>query len=194
MLYQLLVIVVLAIAVLRGAKKGIIGQIDSLLGLGFGITACRLLKGKVAYEIVTLWPATTNTPDTMFLPEALACAFLFMLFYALMASLRPLLRRIFCKLEVGVGNVMLGVVLSVIKYIVMLSLIYNIVIGLNPNSSLMKDACSDDGNLCEGVLMVAPALMNTHNFENLAHEKQMLEASKISCNQRGEMCVENYNI
>lgn len=190
-LYQILAIAVIAIGVLRGIKRGATGQIDSLLGLGFGLTAARILHEDIAEYIMHQWPEICIAADPLFLPEAIGTMMVFAIFYAVMIAIGPLLYRILASLHGGVINIMVGVVIGVAKYVVMLSFVFNILIGINPSSALLKSAEGDDGNLSEGVLLVAPAFTGTQNFEDYAHAIQMAEAAKISCNQKAPCSVIN---
>ena len=53
----------------------------------------------------------------------------------------------------------------------------------------MKYASSDDGNVVEVVMMLAPGLLGCRSYEDLYHLLQLREAKKISCNISREPCV-----
>lgn len=177
--YQLLVVAVIILGIHAGIRKGITGQIDALLGLGFGITASRILTPGLSTTIGGILPAS-QSPSPGYLPEALASMLIFLLFFGAMACAGPLMRKLLAPLGKGAINIIAGVTVGIMKYVVILSLIYNVVIGLDPGSVLLKSAEGDDGNLAEGILLLAPALTGTDNFEDLLHAAQMREAAKIS--------------
>lgn len=126
------------------------------------------------------WPGLGNPADAEFLPQALAVAFLFFFFYFIMALTGPLFMKLLSSLTGGIVNVMLGVIIGIVKYTMILSLLFNIIIGIDANSQLLRGAAADDGNISEGVLLLAPALNGTQNFKDYWHELQMAEAAKIS--------------
>ena len=66
-----------------------------------------------------------------------------------------------------------------------LSIIYNLLLCINPDSRLMRWQNANDGNIVEEVLALSPALLGGLGAEELSHQVQLREARKISCNQSG---------
>lgn len=168
-----------------GKRRGLTGQLSSILGFLFGIAACALLWHDTAIYISEIWPSTASTPPmTMFLPSALACALIYGVVYMLMLALSPALRIIMMPLGKGPLNSLCGAIWGVAKYTMLLSLLFNVLLGMDQNSSLMKVSRQGDGNLVTGVMLVAPALTGAPDCEELAYRIQLMEAKQFDRNHR----------
>lgn len=190
-LYQLLTVVVLAAGCLSGIRRGVTGQLGSLIGAVFGIGAVGLLYRDVALWIAHTWPWTASElPMTMFLPTALACALTYCGVYLLLLTLSPALRIIMAPLGRGPLNKVCGAVWGVAKWTILLSLLFNVLIGLDHRSALMKAASHNDGNLATAVMWAAPALMGTTDCDELVYRIQLMEAEQFDRNHKRRPGVE----
>ena len=62
----------------------------------------------------------------------------------------------------------------------MLSVLFNLMVGMSPDSKLMKQAQADDGNVVREILLLFPSLTGGSDIEELALKIQLREAKKIS--------------
>lgn len=184
-LFQLFTLVMLLAGCLSGIRRGITGQLGSLTGTVFGIVASGLLWRDTALWIARTWPLTASRPPvTIFLPAALACALIFFGAYLLLMPLGPALRIIMRPLGKGPLNAVCGAVWGVVKWAVIMSFFFNILIGADHSSSLMTASMHGDGNISTGVLLLAPALTGAPDCDELAYRIQLMEAREFDRNHR----------
>lgn len=183
--YQLLVIMALVLGGYLGYRRGFTGQVSSLTGMAFGVVGARLLSPSLTLWLIGEYPSLAEHVDPLFLPETLATALIYFGFLSLFMLLDAALYRIMKVLGKGVLNGVAGLFLGVMRYAMVVSILYNLVIGFDNNSVLLKYADDNDGNLSEVVMLLSPTLLGCESYEQLAHKLQMYEASKISSNIRG---------
>ena len=168
-------VVVLAAGCLLGIRKGITGQLGSLLGCIFGYCGAVVLWRDLAGWIADTWPASASTPPMpMFLPSVLAVAV------------------IYGGLPLGKGplNKIVGAVWGVMKWAMLLSLFFNVLIGRDHDSPLMTAVRHNDGNIATGVMLIAPAITGTPDCEDLAYAIQLMEAQLFDRNHQHRSIVE----
>jgi uncharacterized membrane protein required for colicin V production len=180
-LYQLIVVALLVYGCYRGYVRGITGQTDAMMGMAFGIVGALLLGKDLALYLAERYPATTEGVDPWFLPGTLATGIIYMLFYGIFMIPGGILRRIMSVFGKGVLNGIAGALVGLTKYAMAVSIAYNIIIGIDNESVLLKYANDNDGNLSEVVMLLSPALLGCESYDTLAHKIQMSEAAKISC-------------
>lgn len=190
-LYQLFTVVVLAAGCLLGIRKGITGQLGSLLGCIFGYCGAVVLWRDLAGWIADTWPANASTPPMpMFLPSVLAVAVIYGGLYLVMSCLGPALRVITLPLGKGPLNKIVGAVWGVMKWAMLLSLFFNVLIGRDHDSPLMTAVRHNDGNIATGVMLIAPAITGTPDCEDLAYAIQLMEAQLFDRNHQHRSIVE----
>lgn len=190
-LYQLFTLIVLTAGGIVGKHRGLTGQLGSLLGAVFGIGAAGIMWRETAIRIAEIYPqSAVEPPMTMYLPSALACALLFGAMYVLLLMIGPALRIITRPLGMGVLNMVAGAVWGVAKWVLLLSLFFNVLIGMDHGSPLMKASLQGDGNLASGILLVAPALTGAPDCDELAYRIQLMEARQFDRNHRCRPSVE----
>lgn len=182
-MYQLLTVVVLAAGCLGGIRRGISGQMASVLGAAFGIGGVAVAGPMVTEWVIRTWPfLATASPLPRYLPEALSSALVYVGIYLLLLSLGPALNIIFRPLGRGAVNMVIGGVWGIAKWAMLLSLLFNVLIGLSHDSSLLKASKQGDGNLASAVMLLAPALTGTCNCDDLAYAIQMEQARAFDRN------------
>ena len=88
--------------------------------------------------------------------------------------------RIVFRGSPGLTGSLLGSVFCLISNMLLLSVFYNIWLGMKPHSDLMRYAKADDGNIVEAVMLLAPTLLGGESVSDLAHTLQLEEAKSIS--------------
>ena len=139
-------------------------------------------------------PGFEGRAGASFIYSVTAAALVYVAVYMLFRMMTKVLRSAMQVFYVGMLDKLLGAAFSLTKYMLLLSIIYNLIICVNPSSSLMKYATADDGNVVEGVMLLAPGLLGCHSIEDLSHLLQLREAKKISCNINHAPCVMDYSL
>lgn len=188
-MYHLLVIVVALLAVVRGYRRGLTGQVTSVLGLAFGVICTHIFLSGVTDFTSMLTGRESGNSAGEYLAENLAALLIYCGVYLLFRSITGIVRRAASMLGTSLLDSLLGASFCIFNYLLLLSLVFNVYVGFNPESSLMHDGRSDDGNLVNLVLRIAPATLGSESFEEFSHSMQLRDARKISYNQ-----IENVNV
>lgn len=182
-MYQLIAIIVVIAGILRGFTLGLSRQGASLLGCAIGIIACLVAGPTLAAWIADTFPFTAATdPMPMFLPKALAVAAIYLTCVALFALLSLPLKLILSVFGTGMVNRVMGAVTGLFRYVMILSVIFNVLAGFDRESPLIKCATHSDANLAQVVCLLAPPLLGSVSIDDLAYAIQLHKARSISRN------------
>lgn len=186
--YHILILIVAAFSVITGFRKGFTGQVSGILGLAFGIVCCRVFEEPSEEFFRALLPGIGESPFSSFIYSVISATTVYVAVFLIFRFFTAILRSALQIFYVGMLNRLAGSVFCLLKNLVFLSLFYNLILCINPDSNLERYSRADDGNMVEGVTMLAPSLLGCMGVEDLSHIRQLRDAKKISHNIRG---VEN---
>ena len=178
--YHIIVIVIAAVAVIKGFRSGFTGQVSGVLGFAFGTVCTHVFSDQAEAFMRSLLPGLQGHVGSAFIYSVTSAAMVYVVVYMLFKILTKVLRSAMQVFYVGMLDRLLGSAFCLAKYMLLLSLAYNLIVCVNPSSQLMKYATSDDGNVVECVMLLAPGLLGCHSFEDFYHLLQLREAKKIS--------------
>lgn len=193
-IYHLILIVVAAVAVFVGFRKGLVRQLAGLLGIAFGVVAAHLLQDSVEPLIREYFPSLQGSFLEDYAYGVLTPCLIFLAVYAIMLLLSFLLKNLLNMLSLGVLNSILGALFCIFKYMLVMSVLFNVIISIDSESSLADCCNADDGNIVGAVMSLAPAMLGTQSPDDLNHLKQKEEAKTISYNNHAFSGVEPYNL
>lgn len=179
-LLHLAVIVMAVVGIFRGYREGFTGQIISILGLSVGAVASNAFGDDATLWIYDTFSQGANSPSTTFLDNFLGHTLVFSVLYVIFALIGKVLKSFMGYFGIDVLNGIAGAFFGAFKYLFVLSIVYNFAGGMFPTSRLMKFAGSDDGNLVELVMLIAPRVMGSLDCEDYHHLIQLKEAKTIS--------------
>lgn len=180
--YHLILICVAIAGVWIGYRRGFVRQLSGLLGLGFGVVASRLFSHDLALWLMEKYPGLGVDFCREFTYQVLASAIIYGgVFLACMLTAR-VLRSAMQIIRVGALDSVLGAALCLFKYMLGISLVLNLIICFNHDSSLLKFHSDNDGNLVQLVLDLAPAVLGTPGADDIEHKTQLRDAKAISSN------------
>jgi len=185
MVYMLILIAVLVYAVWRGWRTGLIHQLAGVLGMAFGIVAARMFYTQVGEWLLGEWPRLGDGFAHEYKVRILSAALIFAAVYMAFSLMAAVLRSALSLLHAGALNAIAGAAVSLMKWVVVMSVMYNVLLALSPEGDLAGFCDDGDGNLVELVMSVAPALMDTGCPDDLEHERKLEEAKTISDNGAG---------
>lgn len=188
--YQLLAIIAVVGGILRGFRLGLSRQGASLIGCAIGIIASLIIGPALAAWIADTFPFTRTEPLPMFLPMALSAGAVYLTSVALFAMLSVPLRLILSVFGGGIFNKVLGAVAAMFRYTLALSVVFNVLAGVDRESFLVKCSTDSDANLAQVVCMVAPPLLGSYSIEDLAYAIQLQKARSISFNNTSLLNVD----
>lgn len=179
-IFHLAIIVIAVYALIKGFRQKMSMQVSSFLGMAFGIVCSYVLDYRVEAYIREALPMFEGRVTENFAYSNISCAIIYFSVYGFFTILGPMLRSAMQVFETGILDSMAGAAFSLTRYIFALSIFYNLLICVDPGSKLVKLTSDDDGNLIEGVVLMAPSIMGAPTAADLAHDIQLSEAKKIS--------------
>lgn len=182
-MYHLAVIIVAILAIVRGYRRGLTGEVTSVLGLAFGVVCAHIFIPGFSGVIEGFIGASRLESGGSYLATNLAGAIIFFAVYLIFRSITGIVRSAMSMMGTSLLDSLLGALFCLFNYLLMLSAVMNVAVGWNPASPLMRDGRSDDGNVVALVIRIAPATLGAVGFDEFAHEVQLREARKISLNQ-----------
>ena len=178
--YFIIVVIIGVWAVLTGFRKGLVRQIGAVLGVAFGIVAARTLSPEFI-GIVNGWlPKSLNGFNRSFVCLTLTSGLIFLVAYGIVSVCSLPLNKMMKMIPVGILGSIGGSLFRLFQYLLFLSLFYNLLADLNPSSSLTRASSMHDGNILEGVMKIAPPILDFPGAEDVAFRQQMEDAKKIS--------------
>lgn len=180
--YHIVILLCAVAGVFRGWRKGMLGQVGGLLGLAFGIVFCRLFHTEAANAVRSILPFIEGFFAADFIYASLGTLGLYTAVYLGFRLLTSVFGRLLRTVNLGAIDSVAGSALCLFKYMVAVSIAYNVWIALFPTSALMAECRAGDGNMVECVTDLAPALFGTLSPHDMALRMQLREADKISYN------------
>lgn len=180
--YHIIVLAVAAFSVIKGFKRGFTGQISGILGFAFGTVCAHVFESDVEAVLRAILPGVRQSAGGAFIYSVLSSVIVYGLVYTAFKMFTKVLRSAMQVFYVGMLDAILGAMFSLLKYMLLLSIVYNLLLCINPKSPLLKYASADDGNIVESVVLLAPGLLGCGSVHDLSHLIQLREAKKISCN------------
>ena len=183
-LFHIMAIIFAALGVIRGYRRGLTGMVTSVLGLAFGVVCAHIFREAASGIASDILPHAWIARSGDYLASNLGCGAVFFIVYWVFSTVTKIIRLAMGDLGEGLLNSLIGAAFCVYNYLLMLSIVYNVMVGVKPESALMRYAKADDGNIVEAVMWIAPAALGSESFSDFAHQEQLREAKKISENSR----------
>lgn len=179
-LFHIIAIFVAVLGVVRGYRRGLTGMVTSVLGLAFGVVCAHIFCDAAAEIADKVIPASFTDRSGYYLTSNFGAGAVYLIVYWLFRTITRIIREALDSGSGGLLNSILGASVCVANYLLMLSIAYNIGVGLNPSSRLMRYGRADDGNIIEAVMWIAPEALGSESFGEFAHEEQLRQAKTIS--------------
>lgn len=180
MAYQIIALLFFTFSVVKGFRKGFLKQIPMFIGFCFGVVCARLFALPAEDLLSEYFPSIGNKPEGNYVYSILSRGMIYILAYEVFSFCTGFLKFFFGRKESGMPGSLGGSLFCAVRYILMLSVVYNIILCCTMDSTLLRFAKSDDGNIVESVMLVAPAILGGESVEDLAHALQLEEARTIS--------------
>lgn len=181
-LYHILVLGVAAFAVLRGFRMKFSRQLPAVIGTAFGIVCARIFTDPLAEVLRGAFPWIQGEASESFTYGIVAASLVFLAVYAVFRTVTSFLLFVFKNSDSTILDNIGGSLFTLFEYMLLVSMAYNIILGFDSDSILLKSMKSDDGNIVEEVMLLAPAVLGCEGPDELAHRIQLEEAKKISIN------------
>lgn len=179
-IYHILVIAVALVGMFRGFHAGLMRQVSSLLGFVFGIVTARAVGPDFAGWLAGWFPQVYHPVARTFFISILGYGIIWGLSLFVFSMFTRILNYILAMIPVGIVNSITGAAFCLLKYLMFLSILFDLALCRPFDSPLMHCARHDDGNLVDGVIRLAPELLGTMSAEEYVHKVQLWEARTIS--------------
>ena len=178
--YHIIILAVAVWAILSGYPKGLYRQLGSVLAVAFGIVAVRMTAPMCIQYIDGIVPGFFDGFNRRFIIETLTCGVIYLFVVGIIWLVTIPLGTVMRVLGSGVVNSIGGAVFKLFRYLMLLSLAFNFLVDISPDSDLTRASGMHDGNLVEGVIKLAPAVLGFPDGEEVSHRQQLEDAKKIS--------------
>lgn len=179
-MYHILVISVALVALMKGFRRGLTRQVSGVLGFVFGIVAARTLGSEFENWLMQWMPKFYHPVAKTFFFSTLSYGLIWCGSIMAFSMLTKILNIVLGYMQVGIMNSMAGAVFTLLKYLMMLSLLFDLAICRPYGSPLMHCAQHDDGNLVDGVVRLAPYVLGSMSADEYVLKVQLWEAKRIS--------------
>lgn len=179
-IYHILVIGVALVGMFRGFQTGLLRQMSGVLGFVFGIVAARAVGPDFADWLGRWFPHYYHPVAKTFFISILGYGMVWGGCVLAFSMLTRILNLVLGLIPTGIVNSIAGAVFSILKYLMFLSILFDLAICRPFESPLMHCARHDDGNLVDAVIRLAPELLGTMSADEYVHRVQLWEARTIS--------------
>lgn len=178
--YYIIVVIVGVWCIFSGYRKGLMRQMGVVLAVAFGIACSRLFGPEFMPHVDEWLPASLRGFNRDFVCQTLTYGSIYLLAECLVALFTMPVGKLLRFLGSGILDSLSGAVFRLFQGLMVLSIVYNLLVDLNPDSELTRSSRLHDGNLVEAVMKVAPAILGFPDAEEVAYRQQLEDAKKIS--------------
>lgn len=179
-IYHLVVIAVAVWGIVTGFRKGLLRQMSAILGVAFGIVGARVGAPECTGYIDGWLPPTVSGFKRHFLTETLACGGIYILVSLLIGACMNPIAKLIGVIPAGILNSISGAVFRLFQFLMIVSIVYNLIVDMNPSGQLTRSSRHHDGNVVEVVMKIAPAVLGFPDGEEVGYRQQLEDAKKIS--------------
>lgn len=155
---DIIVLIIFVGALILGARKGIILQVGSLGGIVLGVIACRLACGDVAQWLENQGYIGADAVSHN-MHVVLANVVVFVVVYLGAQLIAHLFKTITHALALGFVDRLAGAVFSAFKWMLALSLVFNLWLLMSPKTDFASLCPLANGHAIETILALGPCLL-----------------------------------
>jgi len=157
--FDIIITIALITAFASGFRQGLIRQLINLCGLILGV----VFAGQTAKIILPWLLQITHIPHNI--ASVVSYLMAFAIIMAIIALLGSIIQKFIAIIHLGFFNKLLGSMVSIGTATVVLSLILNVVLMLDPKEKIIKKETKEDSFFFERIQIVIPAIVPYLNKE-----------------------------
>ncbi len=138
-----------------GVWKGLIRQVASLGGIVLGLIACRIFGSQAGTMLAEMLPGTFESATSA---AIVGNVLLFILVWLTVSVVASMLHKITHALMFGWLDHLLGGVFAMFKWLLVLSILLNLLYLASPGSSIFTTSTLMDGDMLPWVMKIAPKM------------------------------------
>ena len=178
--YHIVIIALAVWGIVKGYRKGIYRLMGSVLAVAFGIVAVKMFAQDFLDTVEKWVPTAISGFNRDFAVQTLTCGVIYVVVVFIVQFVCGPVALILRIIPSGVISSIVGAVFKTFQYLMLVSIAYNLIADFNSTGTLARSAKYHDGNLVEGVMKIAPAVLGFPGGEDVGHMQQMEDAKKIS--------------
>lgn len=180
MLYHIVILLLATLGIVGGFRKGLARQTPKFIGFCFGVLCAHIFRAPVEEAVRSVIPWFDGTVKAPFAYSVLTVSVIFLAVYEIFGFVTGFLKYVISPLGGSILDSIAGAAFMLFRYMMMISIVYNAFLCVKTDSTLLRYAKSDDGNIVEETMLLAPAVLGGEDVEDLAHAIQLEEAKRIS--------------
>lgn len=157
--FDIIIAIALITAFASGFRQGLIRQLINLCGLILGV----VFAGQTAKIILPWLLQITHIPHNI--ASVVSYLMAFAIIMAIITLLGSIIQKFIAIIHLGFFNKLLGSMVSIGTATVVLSLILNVVLMLDPKEKIIKKETKEDSFFFERIQIVIPAIVPYLNKE-----------------------------
>jgi len=157
--FDLVVFAIIIFAVVRGFISGLIMQLASLAGL----IVCAFFAGQIAALISPYIIELTKSSGYLIKPISYLCAFILIMIAFLL--LGKLLEGVMKTVKINFVNRLAGGAFSVVKWLIVVSILLNLIVGIDKNEKIIKAEVKEKSYTYKPVKAITPYFIPFLGFE-----------------------------
>lgn len=151
--FDVFILILLTYCAINGYKSGLIKQLASLAGIIIGA----IISGKISSIIYPYVQNTLQLSDYLTAPLSYIIAFLFILLFFYIIGM--MLNTIVNTIKMGTFNKLAGVVLCSTKWVILISILINIVTKADQREKWAEEKMSKNSLTYQYIQPIAPAII-----------------------------------
>lgn len=148
--------------------------------MAFGIVTVRMTAPECIHYVEGFIPVQITGFKRAFLVETVTCGVIYIAVAWFIQLCCFPISKMMVVFGNGILNMIFGAAFRMFKYLFILSIVYNVLGDLNPSGTITKSSRQHDGNVVEGVMKIAPPILDFPGGEEIGRRQQLEDAKKIS--------------
>lgn len=166
-----LILLIVVAGMVRGFSKGLIFELSGLVGLIIAVYVSRYHSSPFASFIHSFFNVGLDYCPALGMIMAFFVSMLMVKVLAMCAQ------RLIKAISLGWLNSLLGALISIVKYTLVLSVVFNVLGPINEKLHIMDGKHSEGSVLCDPVTKFAPAVLPMLNINELFNIPKNIEDS-----------------
>lgn len=162
--FDIFILIIVVFSLIKGFMSGLVMQLSSLIGL----IVCAFFAGQVATFITPYLLSVISADEYITKPLAYLLAFLIIIFAVMIIG--KAIDGFFKAIMLGFVNRLAGAVFSIAKWILLISILLNLLIGFDKNQTVIKPDVRENSLTFSHIQKIAPHFIPFLDFDFLQSE------------------------
>lgn len=154
---DIIILIVFAVSILYGLRRGVIAQLGSVGGVIVGVIACRAFGDSAAIVTGRLLGSATDT--SCYVNSVIANVALFIAGFLLTRLIAKMLKGIVHALCLGIIDRIAGALFSLFAWFLAFSIALNLWQVITPDKDITTSSKLSDGKAAKAIIDLAPKLL-----------------------------------